>query len=202
MTPSQIAAETAAAPILNIVGEKVALGPQTKDLAPLMTRWTNDFEVALYSGDDLRPTSVGLQEAHYEKASKEWQTHTTEFIIYERATLRPIGVAEWRRIDAVRRTATYGILIGEKECWGRGYGTETTVLMLEYAFTVLNLHSVMLSTYGYNERAIRAYSRAGFREIGRWRESQRLGDRLYDDIFMDCLATEFHSPQPRVLALP
>src|SRR5260370_13279152 len=111
MTPSQIAAETAAAPILNIVGEKVALGPQTKDLAPLMTRWTNDFEVALYSGDDLRPTSVGLQEAHYEKASKDWQTHTTEFITYEPATLRPIGAAGGRRVDAVRRPATCGLPI-------------------------------------------------------------------------------------------
>jgi len=38
---------------------------------------------------------------------------------------------------------------------------------------------------------VRAYLRAGFREIGRRRQSQRIGDRAYDVVLMDCLATEF-----------
>lgn len=191
-----------AAPILNITGEKVALGPHTKALAPLMARWCNDFAVALYSGDALRPTAPELYDAEHEKHSKEWPVHATAFTIYERATLRPIGIAEWRHIDAIHRKADYGILIGEKDCWGKGYGTETTVLMLEYAFDVLNLHSVMLTTYSYNARAIGAYTRAGFREIGRWRESARLGDRLYDDVFMDCLASEFKRPARGIIQRP
>jgi RimJ/RimL family protein N-acetyltransferase len=196
------ASDAAGAPILNIVGDKVALGPQTKALAPLMARWCNDFEVALYSGDDLKPTAPELYDAEHEKHSKEWPVRQTAFTIYERATLRPIGIAEWRRIDGARRTADYGILIGEKDCWGKGYGTETTILMLEYAFTVLNLHSVMLTTYSYNERAIRAYTRAGFHEFGRRRECMRLGDQVYDDVYMDCLASEFERPARGVVARP
>lgn len=202
MTTTQIAVEPATRPIINLTGELVALGPLTKELTPLIARWTNDFDVALYSGDALRPTSPELYEAQQEKEGKEWQAHRTQFAIYERATLRPIGITEWRHIDPARRTADYGIMIGEKTCWSKGYGTETTRLMLAYAFTVLNLHSVLLTTYSYNERALRAYTRAGFREIGRWRQAQRLGDRLYDVVVMDCLSTEFQHPMRGVVDLP
>jgi len=52
----------------------------------------------------------------------------------------------------------------------------------------------MLRVISANTQAIRAYSRAGFRPIGRWRQAVRLGDRRYDVVLMDCLATEFRSP--------
>ena len=202
MSTATIPDQAERAPLLNIVGEQVALGPQTKDLVPLLTRWVNDFEVAFYSGDPLQPTVEELHQADYDKASREWQSRRVEFTIYERATLRPIGITHWRHIHGANRTAEYGIFIGEKDCWGKGYGTETTRLMLEYAFTVLNLHSVMLTTGGFNERAMGAYRRAGFREAGRRREALRFGDRLYDEVFMDCLAAEFTGHTGRILPQP
>jgi RimJ/RimL family protein N-acetyltransferase len=82
-------------------------------------------------------------------------------------------------------------LVGEKDCWNKGYGTETTTLMLDYGFTALGLHNIMLRVFSYNERARRAYLRAGFKEIGRRREARRLAGRAYDVVYMDCLATEF-----------
>jgi RimJ/RimL family protein N-acetyltransferase len=202
MTTALTTNQTQLTPILNMVGEKVALGPITKETVPLLARWDNDFGVALYAGNTLRPTPVELHQADFEKASKEWTARRVEFIIYERATMRPIGVVNWHDIDSANRTATYGIMIGEKDCWNKGYGTETTRLMLEYAFTVLNLHSVVLTTNSFNERAQRAYNRAGFREVGRWRESHRFGDRIYDEIIMDCLASEFTGHTGRILSLP
>ena len=66
--------------------------------------------------------------------------------------------------------------------------------MLDYGFVGLGLHNIMLRVYGHHERGIRAYTRAGFREIGRRREAFRLGGAIYDTILMDCLAGEFESP--------
>lgn len=188
-------------PALNIVGDKVALGPMTKNMLSSFFRWRNDFAVTLMSGDNLRPISLEHVEASYERSTNE-EAYQIDFAIYERATYRLIGSTHFRHINRVMGNAEYGILIGEKDCWGKGYGTETTVLMLDYAFTVLGLHNVLLNTYGYNECAIRAYTRAGFRVLGRWREAARLGDQRYDVIFMDCLATEFRSSLPRVVDLP
>jgi RimJ/RimL family protein N-acetyltransferase len=51
----------------------------------------------------------------------------------------------------------------------------------------------MLRVYDFNVRGMRAYLRAGFREIGRLRRAHRLGDRIADVILMDCPASEFRS---------
>ena len=125
-----------------------------------------------------------------------------DYIIYEKETLRPIGITELRRISYRARTADYGILIGEKDCWSKGYGTETTLLMLDYGFSILGLHNITLETYAYNERAIKAYQRAGFRIMGRRREVNLWGGKFYDEIIMDCLSTEFETPLKRILKLP
>lgn len=189
-------------PILNIVGDKVALGPIHKKLIPDMLRWENDFAVTVLSGDPIRPVTLESIAARYEQESKEINPRSVEFAIYERATSRCIGTAGLRHINKTHRNAEFGIMIGEKDCWGKGYGTETTILVLDYAFTVLGLHNILLSTYGYNERAVRAYTRAGFRVIGRQREAARQGNQVYDIIIMDCLATEFRNPLKRVIELP
>jgi len=188
------------APIINIYGNHVGLGPMTRAQLPTMARWDNDFAVSLFSGDRLAPHYVEEYESEYEHYAKgEWRDWVG-FSIYELATMRFIGVTDLRRIDAVGRSAEFGIEIGEKDCWGKGYGTETTILMLDYGFNVRGLHNIMLTTYSYNERAIRAYTRAGFREFGRRRECNRLGGRVYDEVYMDCLATEFTSPLRPIVA--
>ena len=118
----------------------------------------------------------------------------TGFTIYERATWRPIGNTGLHGIDFRNRTATFGILIGEADCRGKGYGTETTRLMLDYAFTALGLQSVMLTCFEFNLAGQRAYAKAGFKEFGRRRRCRWMGGRLWDEVYMDCLAEEFESP--------
>ena len=188
-------------PPLMLVGELVALGPAHRGLIPLLWKWESDLELSLLTGDPARPLTPEGIEAVYERFSKAGPDHTG-FAIYERATMRPIGTVGLVHINATHRTAELGIGIGEHDCWGNGYGTEATRLVLDYAFTMLGLHNVMLRVFSYNERAIRAYERAGFREIGRRREAQRVGDRAYDVVFMDCLAADFAALTPPRLQPP
>jgi len=195
-------ARTDEEPIINITGEKVALGPFGRGIVPLLSKWDNDFEVSFFSGDPLRSVPRDTTEARFEQSNREISRDRVDYIIYEQATLRPIGLTELRRISYKNRTADFGILIGEKDCWSKGYGTETTLLMLDYGFTILGLHNISLETYGYNERAIKAYERAGFKIMGRRREVNRWGGKVYDEIIMDCLATEFETPLKRILTLP
>jgi diamine N-acetyltransferase len=133
-------------------------------------------------------------EALLDEELKSAGDGAVRFLVYERATMRPIGTTNLDTVDRHHRKAEFGICIGEKECWGRGYGTEATRLTLDYAFTVLGLHSVHLAVAAYNGPAIRCYLKAGFRESGRRREALRLGERFHDEVVMDCLAGEFASP--------
>lgn len=178
--------------LINIEGERVALGPMRRDLLPLYQRWINDFSALRTLGAlPPRPTTLEQETAWFDAVTASGDVG---FMIYERATWNPIGNTTLRQIDHRNRTAVFGIMIGEREARGRGFGTETARLMLDYAFTALGLHSVMLTCAEYNEAGRRAYEKAGFREFGRRRQCRWLNGRLWDDIYMDCLATEFTSP--------
>lgn len=202
MDHTETTAQSNEKPIINIVGEKVALGPFHRGILPLLSKWANDFEVSFMSGDPLRPVPQEVTDGRYESSHKEIARDRVDFIIYEAATLRPVGLTELRQISYRDRTAEFGILIGEKDCWNKGYGTEATRLILDYGFSILGLHNILLGTYSYNERAIRAYTKAGFRIIGRRREVHPWGNKLYDSILMDCLSTEFETPLKPIITLP
>lgn len=180
-------------PIINIKGKLVALGPFRDDLMSLYLKWMNDFEVMGPYGSHFRTWTLQAQQEWYDRSSKGGPDYA-DFIIYEYSSMRPIGRTSLEQINYVDRTAKFVILIGEKEWWGKGYGTESTILTLDYGFTGLGLHNIWLTVFSFNERGIRAYKRAGFKEIGRWREAHRSGGRACDVIYMDCLATEFESP--------
>lgn len=187
-------------PILNIVGEKVALGPLRRELLPLHYRWANDFAVTRTIAAFPQPRPMETQEEWYARASRG--DGGTFFIIYERGTGRPIGATSLEHIEQVQRIASFTIFIGEKEYWAKGYGTEATRLTLDYGFTVLGLHNIMLIVYSFNERGLRAYLRAGFTEIGRRRQAHRLAGKVSDVADKDCLATEFDSPVLRGVLEP
>jgi RimJ/RimL family protein N-acetyltransferase len=115
------------------------------------------------------------------------------FTIVDLTTEETIGRGMLFSVDLVNRGAMLGIVIGEKDYWSKGYGVDATRLLLEYAFNLLNLNSVMLGVFAFNERAIACYRRVGFREIGRRRQARIIGERKHDAILMDILAEEFES---------
>lgn len=181
-------------PIVNIVGEKVALGPLNRGLLPLDHRWTSDFATLRMQGMTPTPHTMEWITRRYESGTADGAL--VLFAIYERATMHPIGVTNLQSIDARNGTAEFVIFIGEQAARGKGYGTETARLMLDYAFTALGLRNVMLTVYAYNPAAIRAYTKAGFREYGRRRESVWMGSRLWDTVYMECRAAAFVRPPP------
>lgn len=178
-------------PVLMMRGALVGLGPLDRRHLPLYVRWMNDPEVTRGLGRS-GPFTLDMEERWYEQASNQYAG--PHFTIYELATSRPIGTTGLADVDPRRGLATFGISIGEKSCWNRGYGTETTRLVLDYAFNIMGLHNVMLSVYSFNARAHRAYEKAGFRVIGRRRGAIPLAGRRFDEILMDAVAADFASP--------
>jgi RimJ/RimL family protein N-acetyltransferase len=87
--------------------------------------------------------------------------------------------------------AWVGIGLGEREYWGRGYGTDTMRVILRYAFTELNLWRVTLGTFEYNPRAIHSYEKAGFTLEGRARKNLLRDGRRWDTLFMGILREEW-----------
>jgi RimJ/RimL family protein N-acetyltransferase len=177
-----------AAPIVNLVGERVALGPMRRDLLDTYTRWINDFSIVKNLGLRLEPVTHERELAWLESALAA-KSNDVAFTVYEKAGLRPIGNAGLHEVNLLARTATFGILIGEADARGKGNGTETTALVTRYGFECLGLHNIMLTVFEYNAAGIRAYTKAGYREFGRRHQARFADGRLWDTIYMECLAT-------------
>lgn len=91
------------------------------------------------------------------------------------------------------RNAFVGIGIGNREDWGRGYGTDAMRILLRFAFTEVNLNRVTLNVFEYNPRAIRSYEKAGFRHEGRIRGALLKDGQRWDMVFMGILREEWQS---------
>lgn len=75
---------------------------------------------------------------------------------------RHIGNLKLGPINPVHKLGDIGILIGEEDCWGKGYATEAIRLLTDYAFNTLRLHKVTASCYASNVGSARAFEKAGF----------------------------------------
>jgi RimJ/RimL family protein N-acetyltransferase len=171
-----------------IAGARCYLSPLSHEDAEAHTRWENDLAVGIPLGDEAyTPTSLEKMHEQIDGALRN-QAHV--FSIVDLQSDRTVGRCMLTNLDAINRSAMFGILIGP-EYQNQGYGQEATRLLLDYAFNLLNLNSVMLGTFAYNAAAIAAYKKVGFREIGRRRQGRIIAGKAYDVVLMDILAAEF-----------
>ncbi|MDF3041473.1 MAG: acetyltransferase, ribosomal protein N-acetylase, partial [Thermomicrobiales bacterium] len=131
-------------------------------------RWYADPEIAELLRHDLEPLTSWQSRGYFDSFILPSSARGTCFAIHERKTKRLIGTtALTDRIsgsDGV--SALFRIVIGEKDLWGRGYGTEATRLVVEEAFDAMGLSAVRLEVFRHNARAIGAYERVGFEMTG------------------------------------
>ncbi len=171
-----------------IVGPRCYLSPLSHEDAAAHTAWENDLTVGIPLGDEAyTPTSLERMHEQIEGALRN-QSHVFSIVALD--SEQTIGRCMLTNLDAINRSAMLGIMIGP-EFQNQGYGQEAIRLLLDYAFNLLNLNSVMLGTFSFNARAIAAYKKVGFKEIGRRRQSRIIAGKAYDDVLMDILAEEF-----------
>ena len=170
------------------VGRTIYFRPLERADAPVVQGWFNDPEVTrtlLRRG----PMNLAAEEAFIDQLSRG----ETELavVIALRETDRPIGVTGLHPVDLRHRHAGFGINIGAKDEWGKGYGTEAAALMVDLAFDTLNLHRVWLHVFAYNKAGLRAYEKVGFQREGVLRQSHFAEGRYWDTIAMAILRDEW-----------
>lgn len=92
-------------------------------------------------------------------------------------------------VDADAR-ASLAIGILDRRHLGQGYGVEAIRAVAAFAFDALGLHRLSVRVLAFNERAIRAYEKVGFRREGIERESAHIGGEWRDDVLMGLLSRE------------
>ena len=172
-----------------LIGTKCYLSPCSQEDAQLWTKWDNDLEIAIPLGDEAYTVfSLEKMQNIVNDVSKQ---QSQVFSIVDLETDSSIGRCMLFNLDRVNRQAALGIVIGEKEYWGKGFGQDAAKLLLDYGFNLLNLNNIMLGTYSFNERAQACFRKLGFKEIGKRRQARIINMKKYDLILMDMLAEEF-----------
>ena len=131
-------------------------------------RWYADREIAELLRHDLEPLTSAQSRGDFETFILPSSARGTCFAIHERKSKRLVGTTALTDHVSGRNgvSALFRIVIGEKEVWGQGYGTEATRLLAEQAFDSMGLSEIRLEVFNHNMRAIAAYSRVGFEVTG------------------------------------
>ncbi len=171
-------------------GSLVILRPlERTDLNERYLSWLNDPEVTRYTETGTFPSTAEDLDNYYRSVSGSKQD--VMLAVVDKKSGRHIGNVKLGPIHWVHRRATFGILIGEKEFWGKGVGLEATRLMVEYGFQRLNLHRIDLGVFADHEAAVRCYEQAGFKVEGRMREDLFLDGEYKDRLRMGLLRSEY-----------
>lgn len=172
-----------------ISGPKVYLRQPLIDDAKLWAIWLNDYQIALPLGDEIyaKITEEGLKKQIEDYPKSEYYM----FTIVTNDNDKAIGRCILFNIDQVNRKGTVGIFLGDRSSWGKGYAKEAFELLIEYSFRIINLHSIMLGVFEFNQRAISMYKKIGFKEIGKRREVRKLNGIYVDVLLMDLLESEY-----------
>ena len=165
-----------------IAGERLYLSPMNVEDVETYVKWLNDRKVT----DNLGMTrSICTLPGEKEYIESKKSTDYDFSIVLNDDTL--IGNISLMDVNLVSRKATLGIFIGDEENRSKGYGTEAMKLLVDYGFNILGLHNIDLNVFAFNERAIKAYEKVGFKEYGRRHESYFLDGKFHDEISMEII---------------
>jgi len=178
-------------------GEMVHLTADNPDvMAVQLFRWNQDTEWFRFLDTD--PPRLFSEKKVKEFQEKELEKESSNELFFHIHTLEDdslIGFVGLFDLFKHHGDSLVAIALGERDFWGKGYGTDAMKIMLRYAFYELNLRKVGLIVFEYNSRAIRSYEKIGFIPEGRIRGAILREGRRWDWLFMGLLREEWMGNQ-------
>ena len=162
-------------------GKRVYLRAFKMSDVETLQRWMNDPEITQFLMRVLPVT---------ERDEKEWvenQNKDPKNLVFAIVTIEDnklIGTIGLHQIDYVNRNAVTGTVIGEKEYWGKGYGTDAKMLLLDLAFNALDLLVILSKVLAFNGRSLAYGKKCGYVEVGRLPEWIRKNGSRHDEILL------------------
>ncbi|MCU1264387.1 MAG: GCN5-related N-acetyltransferase [Acidobacteria bacterium] len=166
---------------LFLKGKRLYLRPVGRADIPLFLKWGNDQELRLLSSERYLPVD--------EIQADEWlvglhkQTDRLSLIICLNNG-RAIGLVGLHKIDWKNRLAMTECIIGEKQFWSKGYGSEAKMLLLHHAFQTLNLRKIHATVYEFNKRSVAHNKKCGYKVEGVQRQHVFANGEYHNQVLM------------------
>ena len=175
-------------------GELVRLRPSEREDCPLFVSWLKNPVLRQYI--TIRYISEAMEERWFERLLSDISRNPPgrlHFVIELLSSSQPVGLVGLEGINWRDRNAEVGIIVGDSEFWGQGYGSDALRTMLDIGFRWYNLHRIQLHVVQSNIRAIRSYEKCGFHHEGRLRESVFIDGQYEDLLLLSILQDEFET---------
>lgn len=181
---------------------QVQLTEVTREDVARIAEWLQDSEVSdmwfgRYTYGD--PAHLGYEpQRMLTAAEEEWNAvfhdphHEPHRDIFSVRTMSGEHIGEAQlSIDEALGDAQISVLIGRKDLWGSGYGTATTLALLEHIFVTLGLYRAWVDVPEYNEAAREMFRRLGFRHEGTLRHSRPHKGARHNSVIMGMLQNKY-----------
>jgi len=169
-------------------GKRVNLRPLVRGDLVYLRKWLGDAEIRGLIGE-VASMSKAESEKFLEKVRGD--TARAWFMVVVKENNKVIGEAGLLRMDRAWHTTDISVIIWEREEWGKGYGTEAVLLLLDHAFRHLDFHRAAVGVVGFNERALRFWAKIGFKKEGVQRDGYYYDGKYHDFVMMSILEDEF-----------
>ncbi len=149
---------------ISLMGKKVELREKRIGDAPNDYSWRKDEDLARL--DATRPLNMSYKDfLRYSQEEIDYPNSRSKRFGIDDHKGKHIGNCMYYDIDTRRRETELGIMIGDKEYWSKGYGTDAVDTLLEYIFTKTDMKRVYLHTLDWNARAQKAFGKSGFQQV-------------------------------------
>ncbi len=152
------------------------------DVTESYYRWMNDSQITQFLESRFYPNPAEKLSEYIQ--SQKADPNSVFLAIVLKENHRHIGNIKLGPINWIHRFADVGIIIGEKDCWGKGYASEAISIVADYAFDVLNLHRLSAGCYKMNQGSVKAFEKAGFNIEGVRKSHFYFQGEYVDDILM------------------
>ena len=174
---------------LRLVGEITVLRTKSMDDAEADYSWRIDPELA--GLDATRPVTLSFTEyLRYHRDDVAYPSPWSVRMAIDTSDGRHIGNCMYYDINAEKLQCELGIMIGDRDYWSQGYGTDVVKTALAHIFTTTELERVYLHTLSTNLRAQKSFTKSGFKPL---RDVRRDG---YEFILMEIWRKEWESANP------
>ena len=174
---------------LRLVGELTILRSKSMDDAEADYSWRIDPELA--SLDATRPVTLSFTEyLRYHRDDVSYPSPWSVRMAIDTLDGRHIGNCMYYDINNEKSQCELGIMIGDRDYWSKGYGTDVIKVALKRIFTATELERVYLHTLTHNFRAQKSFAKAGFVPV---REVKRDG---YEFVLMEIWRKEWETAHP------
>ena len=169
---------------MEIVGKRIFLRIlSSEDVGENYVKWMRDEETVRFLESRWKTYTLENLKEYVNEINES----RTDFLfgIFLRENDEHIGNIKVGDVDYVHKHGDVGIIIGDKNSWGKGCGRESIQLVTKYAFEELNLNSLIAGIYANNIGCYKAFLSAGYNEAGSLKKHLFYKDKFVDTILVE-----------------